>query len=317
MIDYCSLPESEIPMSMRCLRDMLKKRGWKIEKLARDGQNNLILTRPDGKVLKIASSIPPTTSVYAYRLANNKLMGYELLRELDIPQPETAIIREPHEAQPMIEKYGKIVIKPIDGAHGNGVTLGITSVEQAAEAIARAEAASVEIGRAIMQPQLPLNELERRIICIDYKFVGAFWRLPAQVTGDGAHTVDELIQIENQTLRGPAYRGKPAYIDPESARRFLGEKVNIIPANGEKVRVIGSCNTGQGGTMEDCSADFPEEMRRLSERIAKAAELPVVGIDFYGEKVIELNASPALHHPTGDDSAIKAIEAYIDYLSGL
>lgn len=121
-------------MSMRYLRKILKERGWKAEKLCREGQNNLVLTLPDGKVFKIASSTPPTTSVYALRLADDKLMSYELLKELGVPQPETVVARTAEDCAEMLGRYGEIVIKPVDGAHGRGVTTMIRSITEVEEA---------------------------------------------------------------------------------------------------------------------------------------------------------------------------------------
>ena len=105
MINYYDLPENDLPMSMRFFRKSLKKRGWRAEKLCAESLNNLILTRPDGVTIHIASSTPPTTSVYSLRLADNKLMSYELLRELGVPQPEAVAARTAAEVLPMIEKY--------------------------------------------------------------------------------------------------------------------------------------------------------------------------------------------------------------------
>lgn len=317
MLNYYTIPETDLPMSMRYLRQILKTRGWQAEKLCAESLNNLILTRPDGKKLCIASSTPPTTTVYALRLADNKLMSYELLKDLGVPQPETLPIRTASEAKPMLEKYQSIAIKPVDGAHGNGVTVGISSMDQVAAAIEKAVAASPELNLAIMQPQLPLNEPEVRVLCIGYQFVAAIARIPAQVTGDGTHTLAELIQIENTTIRTEPYHGNLAYIDTEAAERFLGDRMHEIPVAGERVRVVASCNLGQGGTVADCSASFTPERRKLAEQIARAAELPVIGIDFYGDQVIELNACPSLYYPTGDGAATKAVEAYVDYLASL
>lgn len=317
MINYYSLPDSDLPMSMRFLRMELKLRGWEAEKLCREGGNNLILTRPDGKALKVASSIPPTTSVYALRLADDKLMSYALLQELGVSQPETVVMRGIEDAEKMLEKYGTIVIKPTDGAHGCGVTTGITTLEQAEKAMKIAIQASPVLKIAIIQPQLPEDGLETRVICIDYRFVMAMARIPARVTGDGRHNLKELIELENATIRTEAYRSNLAFIDMAMAEKYLGKRLFDMPGEGEKVRVVASCNVGQGGTMEDCSEKLTPAMRELAEKIARAAELPVVGIDFYGDQVIEINASPALYHPVEGEAATKAIKAYVDYLEKL
>lgn len=317
MIDYYSLPDEKLPMSMRVLRKILQARGWKAEKMANDGLNDLILTRPDGKEIRIASSTPPTTSVFALHLADNKLASYSLLEQLGVSQPETLAVKSTEEAQKMLDKYGTIVIKPADGAHGRGVTTGITQLSQVEPTIQKAVEASPAMKVAIMQPQLPPEALETRIICINYQFVEAIARIPAQVTGDGEHSLIELVDLENATMRTEPYKSDLAYIDRSMALNFLGERQGEIPAAGEKVRVVASCNVGQGGTTQDYSASITDEIKAMSEKIAQAAQLPVIGIDFYGDQVIEFNACPSLYYPTGDEAATKAVTAYVDYLTQL
>jgi len=315
MIDYYSLPDEDLPMSMRVLRKILQERGWKAEKLCADERNDLILTRPDGKEIRIASSTPPTTTVFALHLADNKLASYALLSQIGVPQPETITIDDLTIAEDFLRKHGSIVIKPSDGAHGRGVTVGITEKSQLDLAIKKAVAASPVSKIAIAQPQLPTDELELRVICIDGNFIVAIARIPAQVTGDGQHSLLELVDIENTTIRTKPYSGGLAYIDRESAQTYLGERKNIVPVAGEKVQVVASCNVGQGGTAQDYSDQISDDMKKLAETIARVAELPVIGVDFYGDQVIEINACPSLYYPTDDESAAKAAEAYIDYLA--
>lgn len=317
MIDYFSLAKDDLPMSMQYFRKRLKELGWKAEKLCRESRNDLILTRPDGVEVRVASSTPPTTSVFALHLADNKLMSYELLKEIGVPQPETIPVREVQDAARIIEKYKRIIIKPVDGAHGRGVTINITSLDQVGEAISKAKAASQGLNLAIAQPQLPTEGTEMRVICIGYKFIVAMRRIPARVTGDGQHSLAELIEIENRTLRTAPYQSDLAYIDKVAAEKYLGERLHEIPAENERVRVVASCNIGQGGVAEDCSGEIAPEVRDLAEKIAVTAQLPVIGIDFYGDQVIEINACPTLYYPTGDESATRAIKAYIDYLAEL
>ncbi len=317
MIDYYSLPDDILPMSMRVFRRILLQRGWKAEKLCAETLNDLILTRPDGKKIRVASSTPPTTSVFALHLADNKLASYHLLAELGVPQPKTKIVETPEVAREFLEQYQEIVIKPLDGAHGRGVTTGITRLSEVAKAIQEAEKASLTMKKAIMQPQLTSNLQEKRVICINYEFVVAILRTPAHVTGDGRRSVMELIDWENATIRHEPYRGNLAYIDREVAGKYLGGRQTEVPQEGERVQVVASCNVGQGGTAEDCSALIGPRMKEMCENIARVAELPVIGIDFYGDQVIEFNACPSLYYPTGDASAQVAVEKYVDYLEQL
>lgn len=318
MINYYDLPEESLPMSMRILREVLQERGWKAEKFCAEGLNNLVLTRPDGKQLRVASSAPPTTNAFAMRLADDKLATYAALQTIGIPQPETVAVREPEDALPLLQKYGRIVIKPVDASHGHGITMNITDEEQLRNAVEAAITQSTELGYALAQPQLAMKGPELRVICIDYHFIVAIARIPATVMGDGEHTVEELIDLENRTLRAKPYTSNLAYIDRENALAYLGEKAAYVPAQGEKVQVSAICNVGQGGTVEDHSDRITPEQKAQAELIARTMELPVIGIDYFGDQVIEVNACPSLHYPFSEpEKARRCIEEYVNYLERL
>ena len=69
--------------------------------------------------------------------------------------------------------------------------------------------------------------------------------------------------------------------------------------------------------MEDFTSQIPAEQRELSERIARHLELPVIGVDFYGDYVIEVNAAPALYQPVQTAGATSCITKFLDYLETL
>ena len=126
-----------------------------------------------------------------------------------------------------------------------------------------------------------------------------------------------LIDLENKNLRTPAYKSDLAYIDRDSALDFLNKTAknpDLIPEKGEKVRVIGTCNIGSGGTAEDVTDKLSPELVKLSEKIASELVLPVVGIDFYNDQIIELNATPSLYYPIPTENANRSVDKLLDYL---
>ena len=274
--------------------------------------------RPDGKQIHFCSCTPSFTSRFATQLANSKIASYFLMEKEGIAQPETVWLSEKREEwqdqlRALLEKYPRIVVKPTDGAHGIGVKTDIATLDEAMEAAI--ECTGDSRVSAIAQEQLEMEVPEIRALCIGYKLAGAYERIPAAVTGDGEHSILELIELENRELRGEPYKGRPAKINMVEARRYLdknGIDVMRVPAAGEKVRVMRICNVGAGGVMKH--VDFTPEQIAQAERIARLFELPVIGIDFYGDKVIEVNSSPALYCPTGDEWADKCVESYVDYL---
>lgn len=313
MEDFFKVNPDSLTMSTKSLQKVLKERGWTAQFL-RGTVQYVFAKRKDGKVFKIAGTSPETMSRFAGVIADDKLATYELLKENGVKQAETKVATAASVSY-LLNKYGRIVIKPADGAHGNGIITDVKTFEDAMVAIETAKKYSPS-GMIIAQEQLEFTGFETRVICINYKFVEALSRIPAHVTGDGEHTVAELIEIENKTIRTEAYKSNLAFISPEYSEKYMAEKGNrdYIPAKDEKVQVVKMCNIGRGGTVEDVTDEFPAEKKALADRIAKTLDLPVIGIDFFGDYVLEVNASPSLYYPLDGPRADYGVEKLVDYL---
>ncbi|MBQ6130396.1 hypothetical protein IJI72_01765 [Candidatus Saccharibacteria bacterium] len=319
MTDFFKTPTDALPMSLRVFRDEIKSRGYQAATLNRGASSFLTVTRPDGKTFNLYSLTPPTTSYFAGCLADDKLASFRVLKALGAPVPETELLAldptDRHEqVSRLLKSAPRLVVKPLDGAHGRDVFMNLSSPE-AVENILPKDIVKPRLIQTQLSPRSP----ELRVICIDYQFVAAFARIPASVTGDGVHTVPELIEIENSTLRTAPYKSNLAYIDQSLASDYV-EKHHLtanVPAPGEKVQVISICNVGCGGTIENMTNRLPDATKRLSEKIARAFELPVIGIDFLDEYVIEVNSSPSLHYPAPDESSTLCVKKFVDYLETL
>ncbi len=328
MVDFYQVPDEKLSLSLRNFRNIIKNRGWKNAKFVYGIGTCVFATRPDGKEIRFSYGTPPTTSYGAGNLADDKFASYLVLKDIGVEQPETVLIMPGDDVDKILEdflqKNSPVVIKPIDGSHGNGVHVGIKDLDEAKEIVKEVQEIS-NSGRVLVQKQLFPQSFETRVICIDYKFVKAFSRIPACVTGDGKHTISELIDIENTTKRTEKYKSNLSFIDKESAVEYLRKQaisngleddaiLNSVPAENERTQVVGTCNTGQGGTMEDVTDSIPVEQRKLSEKIARHLELPLVGVDFLDQYVIEVNKAPALFHPVDGEASTFCIEKIVEYL---
>lgn len=314
MIDFYNIPSEELPMTMKALQQRAKERSWpKIEKLYHPGPSILFATRPDGKEIRIFASVPPTSIDFSCNIARDKLATFHLLKTANIPQPDTIDARH-EDLAAFITKHGRIVIKPTFGAHGRDIYTDIKDANEA-ERIVKDLAPRCEQNSVIAQEQMFYDGNEIRAIYINGEYVVAFERIPAAVTGDGKHTVVELIDIENSTIRTEAYKSNLAYIDKARALNYLGGHAYDIPEQGTKVRVSATCNIGMGGTVK--TIELPADQRDISARVAELTGLKVVGIDFFGDKIIEINSSPSLYMPSGDDSADLAVRKYLEYLESI
>ena len=76
----------------------------------------------------------------AVDIAANKHATKKLLGDMGVPVPKGFRIREEAELKSTVESVGyPVVIKPLDGNHGKGATVGITTLEDAKTAFEKAK----------------------------------------------------------------------------------------------------------------------------------------------------------------------------------
>ena len=333
MINFKDVKPDDLSMTVRMLREEIIARGWEgwIYYL---GSGQVRIKRPDGKVLEIFNSTPPTTSFIAGNIANDKYLTHLLYDDANLPSPETYLASDLQSAQQLahslLSKSKKVVVKPLDAAHGHGVSVGVADLDSLEKAYENAKLYSESV---LVQEHLE-DKVDLRLTCIDHKFVAGLVRLPAQVTGDGQSTVKELINQENKSdRRGEKYRKPLNVINLEKAADYLGEAIHSVPPKGKVVSVIVTANLGTGGETIDITDNTPQWLAELAQNASKVSNLPVCGVDFLVNKqparqdnqqdldvkIIEINKCPALfmHETPTFGQARPVIKAYIDYLEAI
>lgn len=337
MIDIQEVDEQYLNKGMQILRQEFKKRGWSAQ-LAYVGSPHCFVDRGDGKPLHIFSTTPPTTSYAAAHLANDKFGTYALLESAGIRQLRSVVAGEHYsmsDAHDLMQRVGRVVVKPIDGGHGKGITVGVSTHEQLSSAIEYGLNFTKTMSRVIVQEQYGHKKTnDIRIVCIDGVFKAAIVRVAARVYGDGERTLKELIDSENENpRRGVPYFAELATIDIERAAVYLGDQYESVPAQGEEVTVLGVANYGAGGELIDVTDDIPEWMITEAEKVAKVSGLAVCGVDYMTAElprkdasnnqldavVIEVNKCPslAIHDAPTYGKPRGVIAAYVEYLSNL
>lgn len=335
MIDIQQVEERDLNQGMLLLRHEFAKRGWTAQ-LAYLRSPHCFVDRGDGVPIHIFSTTPPTTSYAAAYLANDKYGTYELLRAANVRQLRSVVAGEKYDitdARALMNEVGSVVVKPIDGGHGKGITVGVTTNEMLDAAVVYGLSFTKSLTRVIVQEQYTHKDTyDIRISCIDGKFVAAILRVAARIYGDGVHTVKEIVENENNSSRrGEPYYAPLAMINEERAASYLGEKYTSVPAEGEEVKVLGIANYGAGGELVDVTDDIPLWMKEEAERVSVAAGLGVCGVDYMtavlpsqeasaeqlDAVVIELNKCPslAIHDAPTYGRPRGAVAAYVDYLA--
>ena len=117
-----------------------------------------------------------------------------------MPVPSGRLVSDPADAWKAAQEIGGlVVVKPSDGNHGRGVVVGVSTREQieAAYQFARAQGPDIVVEQCA-------SGAEHRLLIVDGKLIAAVRGNPAHVTGDGQHTIAELIetQLNSDPRRG-------------------------------------------------------------------------------------------------------------------
>lgn len=277
---------------------------------------------------RIRATIASTTSNIAVDIACDKEETKNLLEAAEIPVPRGMVVRTVDGLQAVVEKYGyPLVIKPIDGNHGKGNTTNITTWEQALIAFDAAKAYS----RSVIVERF-ITGFDFRCLVINYKFICAALRTPASVTGDGKHTIQELIDITNQdSRRGYGHENVLTQITVDQfTQKILDEKgytLDTVPAKGEFVLVKPTANLSTGGTSTDVTEEVHPTNIFMCERIARIVGLDICGIDIMatdlrtpvnenGGAILEVNAAPGfrMHIDPSEGLPRNVAEPVVDML---
>lgn len=285
-------------------------RGWSVECVDEANSAFVILHNLEGRKFVIKSTITELASAIGYNAADDKKATYDLLSRCGLPLPATELYSDEATAQRFLALHGRIVVKPTDQSHGNGVSTNITTDRALAQAVMSAR---IHSDFVMLQAQCPGKD--HRILVIDGKMKAAAYRRQPFVVGDGISTIAQLIEAKNShPHRGEGYKAPLTRIDPVLATEYLGggEALARVPANGETVELLGTANTGKGGEAVDVTDIVHPEIVRIAVEAAAELELGIAGIDIMTEDItkspqespayiIEVNASPGLrmhHFPT-------------------
>jgi cyanophycin synthetase len=259
-----------------------------------------------GKHLRlIQAAMTDGTSAIGVEVAGDKDLTKARLARVSIPVPAGEIVRTEAEAIAALESIGSpVVVKPLDGRQGKGVSLRLSTPEEVADAFRIAQ----QYSRSVLVEEM-FEGRNYRVLIVDYQMVAASERIPCHVTGDGSHTVAELIEIENHNpLRGEGHEKPLTRIKKDDAilqafMRKEGWSMDDVPDAGERVMLCAGMNLSTGGTAKDVTDEVHPEVRNLCERAARVIGMDICGVDLVLEDiaappvkggVIEVNAAPGL-----------------------
>ncbi|NEO26041.1 MAG: cyanophycin synthetase [Kamptonema sp. SIO4C4] len=256
---------------------------------------------------RIQATLTDASGILGVELACDKEGTKTILRDAGIPVPRGTVIRYFDELEDAIDEVGgyPIVIKPLDGNHGRGITIDITSWEEAEEAYDIAAEASKT--RSIIVERYYQGS-DHRILVINGKVVAVAERVPAHVVGDGRATVSELIDRTNQDpRRGDGHDNVLTRITLDKTATDVlarqGLNLDTVLRDGEVAYLRATANLSTGGSAIDRTDDIHPENEWIAERVVKTIGLDIAGIDVVTSDirkplretdgvVVEVNAAP-------------------------
>ncbi len=277
---------------------------------------------------RIQATTTAKTNMISVDIAGNKAATKKLLGEMGVPVPNGYAIREEDELEGAIKSIGfPVVIKPLDGNHGKGATVGIETLEDARVAFEKAQYYS----RKVIVEKMLVGE-DFRALVVNNQLVAVAERTPARIVGDGTSTINQLVDETNaDPRRGYGHEKVLTQIDidqqTERILRAKGYTVETVLPKDEILYLKTTANISTGGTAIDRTDEVHPQNVFLFERIAKIIGLDITGIDIIapniseplsetGGGIIEVNAAPGfrMHLAPSEGIARNVAEYVVDML---
>ena len=181
-----------------------------------------------------------------------------------------------------------VVVKPQDGNQGRGVATNLTTREQV---VAAYDAARQESESILVEKFAPGHDY--RLLVVGDRVVAAARREPAQVVGDGVHTVAQLVeQVNADPRRGEHHATVLSKIKLDAIALAVladqGFTPDSVPPAGTMVLIRRNANLSTGGTAIDVTERVHPAVAACAVDAAK-----IVGLDIAGIDVVAQDISPA------------------------
>lgn len=257
--------------------------------------------------VQFSEVVTPKNGVPGIILAKNKMHANRIISSLGFPTTRCGVANSLGLAKSMAKSLGyPVVVKPIDGGKGKGVTANISNEAEFEAAFKKT--ASGAVPAVLVENHVSGNDY--RISVFSGRFESAIKRTPAQVTGDGKLSIQQLIDQENRRRKEPEvlkFTMESIVIDGELVRVISkqGYSLDNCPPVGATVLLSTVANNSAGGTVDDCTSDVHPDNITMAECITRNFRLASAGIDFISPDigkswrscacaVIEVNGIPGI-----------------------
>lgn len=310
--------------STKGIYDEAIKRGIPVTRIGTDS----ILQLGYGRNQRIIeATLTDKTSCIAVDMACDKELTKRMLQDASLPIVKGSCCRTLEEALAVGRAIGyPLVVKPCNGNHGRGVTVNIKNDRDMEEAFREAIAVSPKV---IVERFMEGKDY--RVLVVNRKVVAVAQRMPPMVTGDGIHTIKQLVEEENKNpLRGFGHEKPMTKIPFDTImEKYLaknGYNLDSIPSVNERIYLRFNANLSTGGAARDCTDKIHPDNVDIAVKAADIIGLDIAGIDICtkdiskslwntGGAILEVNAAPGIrmHMYPSYGKSRNAAEYIMDY----
>ena len=260
----------------------------------------------------------PTVDIFDVPLVNldDKNVFKKLLEEHGLPHAVGECFSAKKDGLLFAKNNGfPVVVKPKSGSLSKHTTCNIHNETELREAIRIAQIIQREF---IIEKFIEGNVY--RITIVDGNVVASCLREPPNVSGDGRHTIEELVHIKNEDpRRGYAHQRNftlhKIQHNSEKARGLLAQhgvnKDTILPQD-KKIYFHDKVTSSSGADIHDTTDLIHQDNISLFKNVYGICGIPVIGIDFIIKDIsrsyrteqcaiLEVNSLPYIdmhHYPT-------------------
>lgn len=301
---------TDMELSTQALMFDAMQLGIKIEIL--DRQEQFLKLRYDEHIEYVKNGNMTSKDSYISSLImENKTVTKKILQQHGFRVPKGAEFSSIDQALSAYEVFASqpIVVKPKTTNYGLGISIFKegTNYEDYKKAVTLAfkEDSSILIEEF-------LHGTEYRFFVIDNQVQAVLLRVPANVIGDGEHTIEELVQEKNRDpLRGRHHRTPLELIELGEIENLMlksqGYQRDSIPKKDEIIYLRENSNISTGGDSIDVTSQIPEDYKKIAADAAEALGVKICGIDMIIENldtpavqknaygIIEANFNPSMY----------------------
>lgn len=218
--------------------------------------------------------IPAHLEQSAYAWLDDKFILKNKLRKASIAVPRSKkafTLRGAKKSFDSIEK--PVIVKPISGSRGRHTTTNIRTLEELANACRLCR----QISPFFVVEEHLFGSVYRATV-VGNKLVGFYRADPPQVTGDGMHTIEELV-IEKNSKKNERLSDIVINDDVLSYIGRKGYTPNTILAQGNTIDLTAKTGRMYGGYTREMLPEVHPKMHEIFERASHVIPAPILGFD--------------------------------------